>query len=323
MLPEFYIFDLNKPAIMKKFIYLLVASSVLISSCEKEEDPVPKNPDEAEIAAVDRFSDEAAELMKRSADPSLPGPNEPVDFDVEGFITTSFGPAGQQVKYYNFDVQPTKPAPLYVMFREGEEDPVAGQLNIIDVIPGDQDYNDFWQIYKVSVPSSYQANILTSYQGILDAGYTIEKTDTLVNCPVVPYGSTATRRLGNESSDLHRGWYKGKLAYYFTFEEKALTVTSAGTVPLSPVYVCFSKNPDVNDPTSGPPSGFIYEPGTFQTHNVIATIPSDDDYSPLWIVHVYDNADFNNVSDLASAESASILMESAMNVNCPVVFIGQ
>ena len=76
-------------------------------------------------------------------------------------------------------------------------------------------------------------------------------------------------------------------------------------------------------PGSGFPSGFVTEPGTDQTHNVIATLPEDEDYSPLWIAYVYDNADFNNVSDLASAESAEILPEIPVNVNCSAVFIGQ
>lgn len=59
-----------------------------------------------------------------------------------------------------------------------------------------------------------------------------------------------------------------------------------------------------------------------QTHNVVETIPIDEDYSPLWIVNICDNADFNNVSDLTSAKSAIILAEAVMNVNCPVVFVG-
>ncbi|MFC2115593.1 hypothetical protein ACFLTU_03920 [Bacteroidota bacterium] len=261
--------------------------------------------------------------MKRSANASLPGINEAVDFDVAPFITTSLGPAGQQVQYYNFDIQPTLPAPIYVLFKEGEDAPVSGQLNILDVIPGDEGYNDFWQVYKVTVPPTYQANTLSSYAGIYSSGYKVEATTSLVNCPVVPQGSTATKRLGNESSDIHRGWYRNKIVYYFTFEEKALVTTSAGTVPLSPIYVTFKLNPDPLDPSSGPPSGFVTEPGTIQTHNVIETIPSDDDYSPLWIVIVYDNADFNKVSDLASAKQATILIEAAGNVNCPTVFIGQ
>jgi len=55
-----------------------------------------------------------------------------------------------------------------------------------------------------------------------------------------------------------------------------------------------------------------------RTHNVPATLP-DDDYSPLWAVNVYDNADFDSVPDLASATDANILNPDGPTVNCPVV----
>ncbi len=307
---------------MKRIIYPLLSLLIILSSCEKKsEEPEPKDPNTAEKVSVDRFSDAAGTLMKRSENSLLPGANEPVNFDTGDFFTTSLGPSGQVVEYYNFDVQTTAPAPIYVLFREGEEDPVTGQLNIIDVIPGDEGYNDFWQMYKVTVPSTYIANVISSYSGLSAAGYNIEKTSTLVNCPVVPEGSTAIKRYGTESAAIHLGWYKDKVAYYFSFEEKELTTTSAGTVPLSPIYVTFNKNPDSQDPTSGPPSGFVTEPGTNQTHNVIETIPEDDEYSPLWIVYVYDNADFDKVSDLETAKAANILAEAVMNVNCPTVYV--
>ena len=40
-------------------------------------------------------------------------------------------------------------------------------------------------------------------------------------------------------------------------------------------------------------------------------------------IHIYDNADFNSVHDLVSAQAASILVMGAANVNCPVVSQGQ
>ena len=52
----------------------------------------------------------------------FPGPNEPVDFDREPFITQGLSPStGKPVRYYNFDVQSTTPAPVYVLYREGEK----------------------------------------------------------------------------------------------------------------------------------------------------------------------------------------------------------
>jgi hypothetical protein len=57
------------------------------------------------------------------------------------------------------------------------------------------------------------------------------------------------------------------------------------------------------------------------THNVTATVPSDAAYSPLWNVNIYDNADFESVSDLNSATDAEVLASGAATVNCPVVSV--
>lgn len=300
----------------------LVSALLVFNSCDKDESKdIPKDPNNATIANVDRFSDEAAVLMKRSENSLLPAANTAIDFDMGDFITQSYGPEGEIVKYYNFDVQPLAPAPIYILFREGEIEPVEDQLNIINVIPGDLGYSDFWIIYKVMVPSDYEANLVSSYSDIAKKGYSIDYTNTIVNCPVVPQGSTASMRLGSESSSLDRGWYKDQIVYYFNFLEKDLETTSSSLVPVSPIYVTFNINPDATNSDSGPASGFVTETGSLQTHNVIATIPSDTDYSPLWSVYIYDNTNFENVSNLETAEAATILAEAAMYVNCPVVYM--
>ena len=172
------------------------------------------------------------------------------------------------VEYYNFDVQPTALAPIWVLFTPGAIAPVPGQLNIIDKIPGESGYNDFWVVRKVTVPSDYVANSVTSYSEILALGYTIENTDMIVNCPVVPEGSTATKRLAGESNAIVSGWYKDKVCFYFSFGEHPLM---GNAVPTSPIYVIFNINPDL--PMGGPSSGFVVETGTDQTHNVLATLP--------------------------------------------------
>lgn len=266
---------------------------------------------------VDRFSEAAGNLFIRDDENGLPEPNEPIDFDMAPFITEGFGPEGNWVTYYNLDVMPTEPAPIFVFFHEGAEMPVPGQMNIIDVIPGDEGYNDFWNVQKVMVPTDYEPNMVKSYQQIMDAGFTIEGTNILVNCPVVPEGSTAELRYNKGDTGLTLGWYKGDIVYYFNFVEKALTTDGNGMVPLSPIYVTFNINP--GEPGGGPPSGFVSDSITGRTHNVTATLPEDDDYSPLWIVNIYDNADFWDVEDLTSAMDATLLVVGAANVNCPVV----
>jgi len=307
----------------RKFEKLRLFLSVLIlfAACKKD-DSKPgaqtKDPNTAEMASVDRFSSTAGHLQVRTSANGLPAADMPVDFDKAPFITKGLTPDGKSVDYYNFDMQSTKPAPIWVLFREGQSTSVEGN-NIIDVIPGDTGYNDFWQVYKVTVPADYVANTITSYQEILSGHYTITKTNDLVNCPVVPKGSTASKRFTTESTGLTQGWYKSKVVYYFNFSERPLSVSSTGSVPLSLIYVSFNINPNL--PNGGPASGFKTETGASQTHNVVATIPADAGYSPLWVVRVYDNSAFNNIMDLESAASAPVLVPDAGAVNCPVVNI--
>jgi hypothetical protein len=275
------------------------------------------DPDTAMKASVDRFSLEAGHLFVRDSTNNLPGPNEPIDFDQGPFITKGLGPNGEFISYYNFDVMPAEPAPIYVLFREGEMTPVEDQLNIVDDIPGDIDYSDFWRVNKVTVPQNYIANTITKYSEIVSGSYMIEETDIIVICPIVPEGSTAMLRYNSsEDPGLTRGWYNTQVVFYFNFSEHALMVDGSGMVPLSPIYVCFNINP--GNPGGGPPSGFKTD-STGRAHNVTATLPEDADYSPFWFVNIYDNTDFDMVHDLASAQMANILAMGAAKVNCPVV----
>lgn len=293
--------------------------AALVLACGDDDsvtNPVVPQPDNAPRASVDRFSDAAGMLFRRSAMPSLPGPNQAINLDQAPFITQGFGPAGQRVRYYNFDVVPVVPAPIYVLFRAGETQPVAGQLNVVDAIPGDPGYSDFWQVIRVTVPQGYVANSVTSRAQIITAGYPIDQTTTLVNCPIVPEGSTASE--GDGADGLTRGWYRDQVVFYFNFGEAALTTTPAGEVPRAPIFVTFNINPD--QPNGGPPSGFRTETGTVQTHNVVGAIPGQAGYSPLWLVLPYDNAAFNTVRDLPTAQAAQNFGVAAL-VNCPIVFV--
>jgi len=152
----------------------------------------PTDPADASRASVDRFSEAAGTLHVRANNPNLPGADEPIDFDAN-FLTQGYGPDGDIVEYYDFDVQPTAPAPIYAFFRENG-DPVEGQLNVVGTVPGEEGYNDFWRVNRVTVPDGYEANTVTSAGALMDAGYDIETTGTVKNCPIVPDGSTASMR---------------------------------------------------------------------------------------------------------------------------------
>jgi hypothetical protein len=318
---------MTKNSIKQLSIFLIFFSTFLIACGDDDESVSPSStstvndPATASEVSIDRFSSDAGTLMVRDSDNGLPEANSPINFDSGApFITKGLGPDGQLVEYYNFDVMPTTPAPIFVLFKEGETSTVEDQLNIINVIPGDANYNDFWNVTKVTVPDDYVANTISSYDEILSSGYEISNTTMIVNCPVVPNGSTASKRTNStEDAGLVKGWYNKMLVYYFTFSEKEIATDSEGMVPTSPIYVTFNINPGETD--GGPASGFVTESGSDQTHNVLATIPSNGAYSPLWLVKIYDNSDFSSVSDFNSASSANILEPMATNVNCPVVSI--
>ena len=277
------------------------------------------DPATAMVASVDRFSAQAGHLQVRSSSNGLPAANAAVDFDQGPFITQGFGPTGQVVKYYNFDVQPATPAPIYAFFVAGATSPVAGQLNVIDVLPGDTGYNDFWQVMMVTVPSGYVANTIASLTEIQAAGYTITPTNMLVNCPVVPAGSTASLRIGGGSTGLTQGWYRDQVVNYFNFSEATLTLTN-GAIPTAPIYVTFNINP--SQPNGADPRrGFETE--TWHDADPpmwVSVVPGQTGYSPLWAVSIYDNADFSSVTNFTTAMAATMVAAGPL-VNCPIVSV--
>jgi len=297
---------------------MLTGILVVTSSCGAQAALQPMDPAHAPVAAVDRFSDKAGTLLRRSTDKRLPAPNEPIDFDTAPLDTLGLSPAGEPVLYYHLDVQSTTPAPVYVLYREGEDSPVQNQLDIIDTLPGEKGYNDFRQIWKVSVPSDYVANTITDASTLLQAGYKTEKTDKLLNMPVVPDKSHARARLNGGNPQLQNAWYRDQVAKFLLFDEAPLSV-SGDKVPVSPIYDGFTINP-------GQPGGemdFCTDPNSKQTHNVVATVPGDKAYSPLWLRIVYDSAACASVHNLDTALKAKVVPAKVLMVNCPIVLIEQ
>jgi len=299
-----------------RLVVLSTAVWFAVSSGSGSAELQPKDPDQAPIATVDRFSDAAGTLLKRSADNHLPGPNEPIDFDTPPFNVWGLSPAGEPALYYHLDVKSTTPVPVYILYREGEDMPVQEQLDIIDTLPGEQGYNDFRQVWKVWVPKDYVANTITDASMLQQAGYKIEKTDKLLNMAVVPDKSRARVRFNGGHPELQRAWYRGQVAKFFLFDEAPLSV-SGDSVPVSPIYDGFTINP-------GQPGGekeFCTDPNSTQTHNVVATMPGDKAYSPLWLRVVYDSAACASVHNLETALQAKKVAANVLFINCPMVSV--
>ncbi len=296
-------------------VSMIMFAIVVGTACSNESavEAVPVHIDSEtgiEFIAIDRFSDEAGTMMRRSDNPELPAPNEPVDYDTD-FLTHALGPSGEDVGYYAFDVSSLRSAPVYsVVYESDTSQRVKGQGSIFDVIPGDEGYNDFWQVVEVLVPDDYTPDTLRSLDDIERSGFDLKWTGTIVNCPIVPYGSSA--KLAKRSVF---GWYEGYRVQYFSFEAQQASVANPGTldVPYAIIRVIFEKN--------DPAKGMKIDPVTGKTHNVFDTIPGDRLYRALWRHDFVDEAAFESIHDWESSKAADkvdVGMDNIL-VNCPVV----
>jgi hypothetical protein len=321
---------------LKSFSIPLLVSTIMIStlffnSCQKTKIGgvvVGRDTNNTSLALVDRFSDSAGILFKRSDQvnsfPTInnvgyPAAGVAINFDQLPFITHGFSASGKQVSYYNFDAHKNgnHTDVIYHFYHTGDTtNQILNQLAIVNSLPGEATYNDFWQIVKVVVPVDYVANTITSEDAIFSAKYPLIPTNVVVNCPIVPKGSTANLRVGGGSNQLVKGWYKDQLCFYFTFLEAPLVgqITVNGSdAPIDDIYVFFATS-------AGPGSGFKVEPGTTQAHNIVPSLPGDAAYSPLWTVSVLDNTFFDSIHSEADALQHVVAPNVAL-VNCPVAEI--
>ncbi|MCB0209458.1 MAG: hypothetical protein KDJ52_09015 [Anaerolineae bacterium] len=218
---------------------------------------------------------------------------------------------GRETFYYDFG--PSTPltedgtgvvtAPIYVLVTgfdaDGNPQAVAGQSNIVDVIPGDDGYSDLWEVTFVTVPADYEANSITSAQELIDAGYEQTVAGVYVNCPIVPAGSTLS-----EGGDLVQGWYKGQEVFYFDFGPNPTTP--------APIYVLVT-----GFDADGNPQAVAGQ------SNIVDVVPEDEGYSAFWSVNfVTVPADYqaNTITDAADILSGGYdITPAGILVNCPVI----
>jgi hypothetical protein len=195
-------------------------------------------------------------------------------------------------------------APIYVLVTgfdaQGQPQPVAGQHNIIDVVPGDTGYSDLWHVTFVTVPTTYQADTARSLDDLKAAGYPMKVSDVLVNCPVVPLNSP----LAEGTPALTHGWYKGRDVHYFDF--------GPSTDRTAPIYALIT-----GMDAQGRPQ---FVPGQ---HNIIDVIPGDPGYSPFWnvfLVQVPATYQANTITSAAGVlNSGYPILHPGLVVNCPVI----
>jgi len=210
------------------------------------------------------------------------------------------------VTYLDFGPQSNVAVPILAFFQAtSPSTPVAGQRNIIDTIPGQPGYSDFWRVYKVLAPDGYVANSIRSLGDAVASGYTIQETNTVVNCPVVNPGAT----IASSSQSLVSGWYRNRDVFYF--DEGTRSPAEGFVVVAAPIYA------------------FFHSDGTAVAgqRNVIDVLPGGANYSDLWnVVKVVVDASYvaNDLKDarsiLAANQAGQLSLEmSTIYVNCPVV----
>ena len=278
------------------------------------------------IVEVDRFSDSMGTFFRRSDNPDLPAPNEPIEFDDPRFLTRGYGPNGEEMSFYNLDVRPKSPGIVYELIdRRGN--PILGQLPIYDRLPGDADYSDFWHIHNVYIQDrEYRANSYDSAEDVLGAGLEIEPSETVANHVMVPLGSSANLRYdSNTPRRVQDGWYRGQIVKYLVFENPQSEATvdfGSGQVNTPQMYAFLDNNRDERD-------GFALDLEGVTTHNVVTRLPGEEGYSPLWVLQTFRIDVFERVFDLASAldmaknEDNLIDLGRLVYVNAPIVKVGQ
>ena len=279
-----------------------------------------KDENSAAVASVDRFSDSAGFLFKRSApayDPNnvkakVPAANAAYALDL--FTVHGIGGDGSKVVYYSLDVtSPTPQTAFKIVDSAGKA--ISGQLPILSKLPGDAGYSDYSLVTEVTVETGYAANSIASSADVdaaVAAGAKKKVTSNVVNWTVVPQGTTAGRNFLGKNPMGNKAWIDGKIVYYAEFETN-VTVASGGTVPLVPIYVTFK------DDALGPASGFMTEADGVQTHNVVELVPGQQGYTSLWDHYTIKNADFDSITNAQTASAKGTHVVPAFLVNCPVV----
>lgn len=223
---------------------------------------------EAPLLEVDRFSDTAATLLRRSAHPGLPAPNQAIDLDSPIFAIPVEGPGGRRLQCYDLDLRPADASRLYVFYDDAGNYKL-GQFPVVDAAPGDPGYSDLWDVWKVTVPGGFRINSIRDRAAVEKlladpaSGYTASRTGVLVNGPIVPEGSRASLKAGGGGrTSLLYLWYKGRRAPYLYFEGSIRAASDKA--PVSDMVIDSKK----------------FSPGDGSTARLSA-MPGDAAYSPL------------------------------------------
>lgn len=202
---------------------------------------------------------------------------------------------GTTVRYLDFGpiklARGNKVAPIWA-FTNGTK----AQRNVIDTVPGRDDYTPLWKVTMLTWKQGVAPRTLRSAAAVraaLRAGQlTARKTSVVVNCPVLGFGQ-----------ELIDGFAKGNPVEYLDLGPVKL----ASGNKVAPIWAVTN--------------------GTTAQRNIIDTLPGDADYTPLWAVVMVTWHDgitprtLRSKADVDAAEAAGevTLEQTSLVVNCPVV----
>ncbi len=145
-----------------------------------------------------------------------------------------------RVSFYDFGETSPTPSSAYVLVDE-QGIPVAGQGDILGAIPegvfvnaSDPNASALWRLTFVTVPDGYVPNTYTSVGELFRAHLPMVLTDTVLNAPAVPAGSTLLDDPLNRT--LQPAWYGMQRAWLASFGSITAFDATNGTVAATPLY---------------------------------------------------------------------------------------
>jgi hypothetical protein len=211
-------------------------------------------------------------------------------------ITSGFY-QGKTISYFDFGPiklkSGNKLAPIWAITNGA-----SGQRNIIDTVPGQPDYSPLWQLNTVTFKSGVTPYLLKSKADVDSAvqkgDVTIQKTGTVVNCPVLGFGQ---KRVA--------GFSNGKVIHYYDLGP----VKVAPGNRVTPLYALTN--------------------GVRGQHNITleTVLPGQTDYPPLWGIIMVTwkpgahKTLLKSAAQVKMAQAAGELTvkKTPLVVNCPVV----
>ena len=215
-----------------------------------------------------------------------------IDDSNSGFVTSAPLVAGfsrGQIAWY-WLVGPTNSTvnPVY-FFQYQNGGTVNGQQPIIDVKPGDSGYTHFWEIYNVTVPSSYVPNTIKSLATLNRAAAaglaTITDAKRGLNGPLVAHNVKIT--VVNGEPLFLEVWYRTTVSTMAVFE----TNLPNGAIPAIPIYLIQRASDSCPLLEAVCNKDLNHDSDLKDSNDLIDALPGQAGYFPLWAVsflHVND-----------------------------------